>query len=129
MDMKPLSVFGLVEFLVPGWFIGVWERVAFRNSGDARRRRGVTQLARLEGLTVLWVFRDGESRPTGSREIIGALGLPMLLVPGKMLDVALRVMYANAADIEVRGWVTSATRVLGLLYVLAALGIIPRDGK
>lgn len=127
MNMNAYSLFALVEFLVPGRFIDAWERVAFRNPGEARLRRGVKQLARFEGLTFLWVFGKRASAPKGSRGVVGALGLPMLLAPGRVVDFALRAGYANADDIEVRRGVRTATRVVGLLYVLAALGIVPRD--
>ncbi|UWG48313.1 Uncharacterized protein HSRCO_2039 [Halanaeroarchaeum sp. HSR-CO] len=69
MDTNPYSVVALLEFLTPGRFIDVVERIALRNSGDARLRRGVTQLARLEGLTFLWVFERGNRHrldPAGS---------------------------------------------------------------
>ncbi|UWG48312.1 hypothetical protein HSRCO_2038 [Halanaeroarchaeum sp. HSR-CO] len=51
----------------------------------------------------------------------------MLLAPGRTVDFALRAGYANADDIEVRRGVGTATRLVGLVYVLAALGIVPRD--
>ncbi|MGM0397978.1 MAG: hypothetical protein ACQEQY_03200 [Halobacteriota archaeon] len=127
MDTNAYSVVALVEFLAPGRFIDVLERLALRNAGDARLRRGVTQLARLEGLTFLWIFETGKSVPTGSRRLLGALGLVMLLAPGRMIDFALRAGYANAGDIAVRRGVGTATRLVGLVYVLAALGIVPRD--
>lgn len=127
MNMNPYALFALMEFLVPRRFIAACERVAFRNPGEARLRRGITQIARFEGLTFLWVALRGESSPTGLRGFFGALGLPMVLAPHRMVDVALRIGYANAADIEVRSWVAWATRGLGLLYILVALGVLPRE--
>lgn len=129
MNINAYSVLAAIQFLVPGSVIQTCQRFAFTNPEAARLRRGVVTVARFEGMAFLWAFLRGESVSKPFRGVLGGIGLPMALFPGRALDVALRVGYSNADAIEVRTWVRGATRVLGIAYLLVALGVLPRDGQ
>lgn len=120
----PLAV---LEFLVPRRLVAAGERIAFRNPEVARLRRGMTSIARLEGLAFLWMALGGGPVPRWARAFFGTLGVSMLLLPKRVVEVALRLGYRNAEDIDVRRWVKTATRVLGLAYVLVAFGVLQRE--
>jgi hypothetical protein len=120
----PLAV---LEFLVPRRLVAASERLAFRNPEAARLRRGVISVARMEGLVFIWVALRGGPVPSWLRAFVGTLGVPMLLLPKRAVDVAMRLGYRNADEVDVRRWVQTATRVLGLAYVLVAIGVFPRD--
>ena len=127
MNINTYSVLAAIQFLLPRRFIETCQRFAFHNPEEARLRRGVVTVARFEGWAFLWAFLRGESVSKPFRGVLGGLGLPMALFPDRALDVAIRVGYSNADVIEVRTWVKWATRVLGIAYVLVALGVLPRD--
>jgi len=127
MDTNSWLPLAVLEVLVPRRLIAASERIAFRNPGEARLRRGVASIARMEGLVFLWAALRGGPVPTWLRAFVGTLGVPMLLLPKHAVDVALRLGYRNADDIDVQRWVKTATRVLGLAYVLVAIGVLPRD--
>lgn len=128
MNINAYSVLAAIQFLFPERVIQTCQRFAFHNPEEASLRRGIVTVARFEGWTFLWEFLRGESVSKPFRGVLGGIGLPMALFPNRALDVALRVGYSNADAIEVRNWVTWATRVLGIAYVLVALGVLPRGG-
>ena len=127
MNTKSWLPLAVLEFLVPRRLIASAERIAFHNPEEARLRRGVASIVRMEGLVFCWVALKGDVVPTWLRAFFGTLGLPMVLLPKGAVDVAMRLGYRNADDVDVRRWVQTATRVLGLAYVLVALGVLPRD--
>ena len=128
MNINTYSVIAAIQFLLPGSVIQTCQRFAFHNPDEASLRRGVVTVARFEGMAFLWAFLRGESVSKPFRGVLGGIGLPMAVFPDRALDVALRLGYSNADAIEVRTWVKWATRVLGIAYVLVALGVLPRDG-
>ncbi|MFB6094795.1 MAG: hypothetical protein ABEJ77_07620 [Halanaeroarchaeum sp.] len=43
------------------------------------------------------------------------------------MEVLLPLGYRNAAELSVRRWALAAVRVIGVLYLLVAVGLLPRE--
>lgn len=119
MASRLLALVGLVETLFPNCIVAVAERVAFRDRGEAELRSWVRPAARVEGL--LWVLLARRSRSSPLRLLLGVLGVPLVLAPRRAAAVGLKLAYERSETIELAPWVAPATRIIGLVYVLAGV--------
>ncbi|MFB6124368.1 MAG: hypothetical protein ABEJ59_00220 [Halanaeroarchaeum sp.] len=126
MRTRTLGPLALLEFLFPRRLVAAAERLAFRNPEAATLRSSTIALARIEGVAFLWALlrEQGVNRPV--RALLGAIGLPALLVPDRLLSAALWLAYRDSGRIELRSWVRPVTRLVGVAYLLVAAGLLPR---
>lgn len=124
MGRRLLLALGVLELLAPRRIVEPAERLAFENADEARLRRWTIPMARLEGLLFCWlVLRGGRIRQSTSvRSLLFLIGVPALLTPHRVLDGALAISYRNADEIVLKPWVTTLTRIVGLVYLLIAFG-------
>ena len=116
-----LALLGLVELISPKRLIEFGERLAFENPDEATLRPWILPVARLEGIGwMLVVLRGGRLRST-FETLLGPVGAAMILTPGRVVDGAIRLAYADADRISLRSWVVPVTRALGVVYVLTAI--------
>ncbi len=113
-----LIAFGLLEIANPRPVVETCERIGLENHEDVERRSWALWGARLEGLAVVWLLARRES---GLRVVSGLLalaGVILVAVPQPVVELSQRLVYANTDDLELKPWVTPATRLLGVLYLL-----------
>ncbi|WP_114577907.1 hypothetical protein [Saliphagus sp. LR7] len=115
-----LVVVGLVEIVAPNRLVEWGERLAFENPERARLRRWTIPIARLEGFLFVRLALRG-AVPASARRLLAVVGLPLALAPDRTLAVALGAAYENAGEIELKPWVRPFARLLGAVYLLAAL--------
>lgn len=112
--------FGLVEVAWPRPVVELCERIGLENPEAVQRRPRAEELARLEGMAVVWVLhRQGQGQ--GSKPLavlLGVAGIVAVLVPGPLIRLTQRVVYENTDELELSPWVRPAARVLGLLYLI-----------
>lgn len=126
MASRTLALVGLLEALFPRGAIALAERLAFRDRGEATLRSWTVPAARAEGL--FWFLFARRGSTTTRRTLLGVVGLPMVVAPKRTLDVALALAYEESRSIAVASWVVPVTRVLGAVYVFAALRSWLRSG-
>ncbi|MDG5758164.1 hypothetical protein QA600_02285 [Natronococcus sp. A-GB1] len=120
--LRPLLLaFAVLEVLVPDRIVAWGERRAFENPESGRLRPWTLPLARLEGVTAIWLVRNRETAWPGIKPLFAVLGLPALLQPRAFLNVALATAYENPEEIELKPWVVPFTRALGACYLVVAL--------
>lgn len=115
---KLLIGFGMVEIAWPRPIIDLCERIGLENPEKAELRRGAVELARLEGLLVVWLL---QRRRRGSKPIaalFGMAGAVAIVVPGPLIRLTQRVAYENTDELVLKPWVRPAARALGVFYLL-----------
>ncbi len=124
-----VTVIVLLELLVPRQLIAVAERFAFENPGEHDLRPWTVPAARVEALCWLALaIRGGWSHPV-IRVVAGICGALMAVAPRRVLEFALDISYEDAEAIELRPWVTSGTRSLGVTYLRFALRAGTSEGR
>ncbi|ELY52078.1 hypothetical protein [Natronococcus jeotgali] len=120
--LRPLLLaLAAIEILAPDRLVTRGERLAFENPDVGRLRPWTLPLARLEGVTAIWLVRNREAAWPGIKPLLAVLGLPAALQPRAFLAIALETAYENPDAIEPKPWVVPFTRVLGLCYLAVAL--------
>lgn len=125
------AAFGLLEILVPERVLAPAERLAFENPETARRRPWTLLLVRLEGAIFCWLLARRDSSLSDLSVAFGVFGFATAFSPRTTVDFTLEVAYENARELEVKPWVVTAARLVGVLYVV--LGVFtaradaPRD--
>lgn len=116
-----LSVIAAVEVIAPGPLIDAAERIAARNPEAGVLRPGVQTAARLEGAVLLMSMWRSEGSYAVFKQFLGLVGLLALWRPRAYIDVGTALAYESGGAPEWKPWVYSATRVIGLLYVIFAV--------
>lgn len=111
---------GLVVAVVPKPFVETVERLAFENADVGRRRPWTVPIARLKGLGFCLLLVRSPNRVRALSGSLAVLGFVLAVLPGRALEVGLRVAYENPDDLEVKPWVLPIARVLGASYVAVA---------
>ncbi|MFC6767111.1 hypothetical protein [Natrinema soli] len=119
--------FGLLEVIAPDRVIEFGERLAFESPDRGRLRPWTIPIARLEGLAFVWLLSRDEGVPAGIETGIVIGGCLMALLPRTVVGWGLEAAYENPGDLELKGWVIPATRLLGVAYLIAGLFSRPVD--
>ncbi len=127
MLKRLLLAVGVVEVLFPRQVIRVAERIAIENPGDGELRPLTVPLARLEGIAYLQFVRRGGTSAPWFRRLFGLFGAFAFLVPRQCMELGIRLAYRNYDECEWKPWVETATRVVGLFYILVAVTGILND--
>lgn len=128
MIRRLFTAFGLVALFVPRRLVEFWEGVAFENPADADRRTWTIPMARLEGLCFLaLVARDEDASALST--VLALAGIPIVFAPQTYLRTGLGLAYENPDDIRVKRWVVPLARVLGLVYLVAGLRRLGKNGR
>ena len=117
----PLLLFGIVELLFPRRVIDVAERIAMENPKALELRDWTVTVARLEALVYLAFVLRGDTSAPWFRRLFGLFGAFAFLVPRKCMGLGTRLAYRNYDECKWKPWVETATRVVGLFYVLVAV--------
>jgi hypothetical protein len=128
MLREATALVGAFELVGPNRIIQRFEPLAFENPETADLRSWSIPAARLAGVVFLWLVRNREAATPGVRPVLGMLAVPALFSPRGFLDFWLGAAYRNATAVEPKSWVAPATRLLGLLAVLAAVWSRGEDG-
>ncbi|PCR91974.1 hypothetical protein [Natrinema ejinorense] len=113
--------FGLLEIVAPGVIVDYGERLAFENPNAGRLRPWTLPMARLEGIAFCWVVAREAGLPTALETALAVYGLVLALLPRTVVELNLELAYENADELEVKRWVVPATRLLGVVYLIAGL--------
>lgn len=117
MVRKLLILFGIVEIIAPKPIIDACERIGLENPERAQLRPRANFLARLEGALFVWLLVRGRKQSPLASTVLGAIGLLAVLYPGPLIRFSQSFAYENAAELELRPWVSPAARLLGALYL------------
>ncbi len=112
-----MIAFGVFEVLKPRPVIAACERIGIENPGDARLRTRAVELARLEGLLVVWLLVRGRRRARLSSTILLVGGVVAALAPRPLIRLSQSFAYENPTDLRLEPWVVPAARALGVLYL------------
>ena len=121
MFRKLLLVLAIVEALFPRQLVAAGERFAFENPGEPTLRPGVISIARIEGVLFALLAIRGEITSPPVRGLLGAIGVPALVAPGRLVRTGLWMAYEDYTECRIRPWVITVTRVMGVVYLLFAL--------
>jgi hypothetical protein len=113
-----LSMIGVIEILSPEQLIDAAERLALENPEGCELEPWVVPIARVEGLSFLFLAWRSRRSYSAFKKFLGVIGLLALLYPRAYVDYAADIAYADAAECHWRPWVYPVTRVVGLVYVL-----------
>ncbi|QLK27852.2 hypothetical protein HYG81_10685 [Natrinema zhouii] len=113
--------------IAPDRVIEFGERLAFETPDQGRLRPWTVPIARLEGLVFVWLLSRDDGVPAGIETGIVIGGCLMALLPRTVVDWGLGAAYENPDDLELKGWVIPATRLLGAVYLIAGLFSRPVD--
>ena len=127
MLRKLLIGFGLVEIVKPAPIIDACERIGLANPEEAQLRTRALDIARIEGLFVVWLLLRGRRRAPLVSAFFTVVGTVALLFPRPLIRITQRLAYENTDDLELEPWVGPAARGLGLLYLL--LVVLSGDGS
>lgn len=117
--LRPLLIaFGLVEIATPRPVVEACERIGLENPEDVERRSWALWGARLEGLLFVWLLARRESGVPFVSGLLALAGAVLVVVPQPIVELSQRLVYENTDDLELKPWVTTAARLLGLLYLL-----------
>ncbi len=119
MASRLLTLAGLFEALFPGRIVAIAERLAFDDRGEAELRPWIRPASRIEGL--LWVILARRGSSSLLQVLVGLLGVLLAVAPRRAAGLGLKLAYERSETIELASWVVPATRVIGLVYVLAGL--------
>lgn len=126
MLRKLLIGFGLVEIIKPAPIIDACERIGLANPEEAQLRDRALDVARIEGLFVVWLLLRGRSRAPLVSAFFTVVGTVALLFPRPLIRATQRLAYENADELELKSWIGPATRALGLSYLLVV--VLSGDG-
>ncbi len=113
--------FGIVEIIVPRPIIDACERIGLENPEEARLRSQAALLARIEGMLLVWLLVRGRKQSPLASTVLGAAGVLAVVSPRPLIRLSQSFAYENPEELELRRWVTPATRLLGALYLLVVL--------
>jgi hypothetical protein len=113
------AAIGTVELLKPAALVSAAERLAMEEPGSAERRSGTLPAVRLEGVVLLFLASQRNRTYSTLKKLLGVVGVLALLAPRAFVDTASRIAYRD--ECTWRPWVYSATRFVGVLYVVVAL--------
>ncbi|MFC6987772.1 hypothetical protein ACFQJD_01660 [Haloplanus sp. GCM10025708] len=122
MLRKLLTSVCTVEVLAPEALINAAERIALDNPDDCDLKFWVAPGARLEGLLFLGLMWRSDASYSSFKKFLGIIGLLALLYPRTYVDYGTKFAYTDASTCEWKPWVYIGTRLIGLLYVLIAIG-------
>lgn len=128
MKKRLLVALGVAMIAVPRAIVDAGERLAFENPDDATLRRTTIPAARAEGLLALAIARRGRWPPALALPI-GLVGAAMIVAPGAMLRVGLRLAYRDPDRIRPKPWVAVVARLAGTSHVLLARRILGGRGS
>lgn len=117
-----LSIIGVIEILSPEQLIDAAERLALENPEGCELEPWVVPIARVEGLSFLFLAWRSRRSYSAFKKFLGVIGLLALLYPRAYVDYAADIAYAE--DCRWRPWVYPVTRVVGLVYVIVGLNEI-----
>jgi hypothetical protein len=115
------ATIGVLEIVAARRIIDWGERLAFETPDTGRLRLWTIPIARLEGLVFAWLLGRKASPPAGGEKVLAIGGFVLALFPRTVVELALKLAYENADELEVRGWVVPTTRLLGACYVVIGL--------
>lgn len=127
MFRRLLGMIGVVEVLWPERLIAVSQRLAFGESEPGELRSWVVDMARGEGLVLMFVAWRSDTGYRAFKKFIGLLGMFAALFPHAYVDYGSRLVYADASEVEWKPWVYRFTRVIGVFYVLVGLRELGRE--
>lgn len=122
-----LTVIGVVELVRPAALIDRAEALALENPADCELRPWVRPAARVEGLLFLLLMWWNQRSYETFKRFLGIIGIIAVLSPRTYVDVGADLAYTDGSACEWKPWVYPMTRLVGLLYVLVALGTIRGD--
>jgi len=122
-----LATFDMLELLVPDALIDAAESLALENPEECEVRSWVVTAARVEGLLLVLLVQRRDTTYSTFKKLLGVVGLLSIAYPRGYIDLATRVAYTDAADCRWKPWVYHATRLTGLLYVIAAITELRKD--
>lgn len=129
MLRKLLVWFGLVEILLPEPIISLCEWIGLKNPAEAQRRAYATEIARLEGMLVVWLLLKGREDSPFVTLLFSLAGTLAVLYPRPLIRFTQWFAYRNADELELKPWVGPAARVLGLCYLLVVILSSEESGK
>lgn len=115
-----------VEVVAPKTLIDTAERLALDNPEECDWRSWVLPGARLEGLLILWSMWRSDASYASFKRFLGVIGVLALLFPRAYVDYGSSLAYTGDSTPEWKPWVYTGTRIVGLLYVLIAVGELRR---
>lgn len=118
MLRKLLIGFAIIEIIVPRRIIDACERIGLENPNEAQLRPYASTIARLEGLTFLWILVRGRDRAPIISVALASAGAIAIVAPRPLIRLTQHFAYENTPELELRPWVVPATRALGILYLL-----------
>ena len=128
MLRKLLLALGVVEIVAPRPVIAACERIGLENPEDAELRPWAIELARLEGLLVVWLLLRGRERAPVASAALALGGLVAVVVPRPVIRVSQAIAYENPTELELRPWVEPAARLLGVCYLMVVVSSGRVDG-
>ncbi|WP_255152515.1 hypothetical protein [Halorarius halobius] len=129
MLRRLLTVVCVIEVLAPERLIERAEALALANPDDCEVRPWVVPGARVEGAVFLLALWRSDRSYARFKRFLGVVGLLALLYPERYLEVGSELAYVDGSAPRWKPWVAPATRLVGLLYVLVALGELRRAGR
>ncbi|WP_049929262.1 hypothetical protein [Halopiger goleimassiliensis] len=118
MLRKLLIAFGIFEIAKPEPVVEACERIGLENPDATERHEWALWGARLEGVVFVWLLARRESGSRLVTLLLGLAGAILVVVPGPIIELSQRFVYANTDDLELKPWVRPAARLLGALYLL-----------
>ena len=122
MLRKFLTTICAVEVLTPEALINTAEQIALENPDECELQSWVLPGARFEGAAFLILMWRSNASYSSFKKFLGGIGLLALLFPRSYVEYGARLAYRDASTCEWKPWVYTGTRLVGLLYVLVALG-------
>ena len=122
MLRKLLTTICTVEVLAPETLIDSAEKIALENPEECELQSWVLPGARFEGVAFLLMMWRSDASYSSFKKFLGVIGLLALLFPRSYVEYGARLAYRDASTCEWKPWVYTGTRLVGLLYVLVALG-------
>jgi len=123
-----LTTICAVEVLAPEALIDTAEQIALENPDECELRSWVLPGARFEGAAFLVTMWRSDASYSSFKKFLGVIGLVALLYPRSYVDYGAELAYTDASTCEWKPWVYSGTRLVGLLYVLIAIGELRKRG-
>ena len=116
-----LALVGVLELLIPGRVVAAAERIALKNPDECELRGWTLPMARLEAIVFLLLAARGDSQGR-LRTLLALVCGPAAVFPRQYVDIGAWLAYTEPERCEWKAWVVPVTRVMGIVYVLAALG-------
>ncbi|WP_266082236.1 hypothetical protein [Haladaptatus caseinilyticus] len=122
MLREVLSLIGVIELLTPEALIDRAEHVALDNPGDCELKLWVVPGTRVEGLALLILMWRSDASYSAFKRFLGIIGILALMYPHEYVSYGAKLAYTDASKCKWKPWVYLGTLLVGLLYVLIALG-------